>query len=312
MLILKLLRDVRVSGEGYRAVCPFCGHQRAFLFNTSIGVFKCFKCRTQGGFRKIFEQFNIPNDMAEEELKRIAPLIRSNSVRVRYVKPAKIVTLPEIRLALFLEIESGVLPFNKEFIKDKILYDPSEQRLVFPIRDKVGNLIAVSGRAMRPNQWPRYKVYKFEEVKDYVPRNRQHLYLYNLFFPDYHFGGDQQLILVEGYKAALWLVEKGFRAVALQGSQITRAQAELINETNAKVIIFLDNEIGKQLPRDNGECDAITVQQRLNKIAPIAVYPVGAENKSPDDLTTEQIQRAIEDAHLLPNIKINFKWKRKQ
>ena len=311
MLILNMLQDVRPSGDGYRAVCPFCGHQRAFLFNTAIGVFKCFKCSTKGGFRKLFRQLSIPSDMAEEELKRIAPLIRSNSVRIRYAKPDKIVTLPEIRLALFLEIKSGALPFKDEFIKDKILYDPAEQRLVFPIRDKVGNLVAVNGRAVRPNQWPRYKVYKFEDVKNYVPRNRQHLYLFHLFFPDYHFGGDQQLILVEGYKAALWLVERGFRAVALQGSQITKAQAQLINETNAKVIIFLDNEVGKQIPRNNGECDAITIQRKLNKIAPIAVYPTGAEDKSPDDLTTEEITEAIEDAHLLPNININFKWKRK-
>ena len=298
---------MRVSGEGFRAKCPLCSHDRAFLFSTEKSVFKCFKCQESGSLVKLYRLLKVSESIIEEEGERLKPLISPNYVRVRYWKPEEERILSEKRLALFVDPPDGILPFDRSFLKGKVFYDRQEKRIIFPIRDKLGNLIAVSGRAIFPEQYPRYKVYQFSEVDGYVVRNRKHLYLYHIFYPDYVFGSNQQLIIVEGYKAALWLVERGFRAVALQGSMITNKQAELINETNANVVIFLDNEIGKQLPNNKGECDAIRVQRKLKGITGIAKYPDGCLDKSPDDLSREEIALAINNKIILPNLKPIYK-----
>lgn len=212
--------------------------------------------------------------------------------------------------------DKQVLPkqFNKEIgVEYDIGFDRNEKRITFPIRDPFGNLIAISGRAIKSWQIPRYKTYYFHSIPGYAPQNRSHLYLLDQVYPKHFFDPLYKgpTIIVEGYKAALWLTQLGYDAVAVQGSQITSGQLKWISRIGGEKVIFLDNEVGKHMQDENGNSEALKMQKKLlkNKNSSfIATYPEGCEDYAPDDLSKQQIQWALQNKAqtLIPKL-----WKRK-
>lgn len=198
-------------------------------------------------------------------------------------------------------------------VQNNIGFDKNEKRITFPIRDPFGKLVAISGRAIKSWQIPRYKTYRFSSIPGYTPQNRSHLYLIDQVYPKHFFNPLYKgpTIVVEGYKAALWLTQLGYDAVAVQGSQITSAQLKWLSRIGGEKIIFLDNEVGKHMQNEKGESEALKMYRKLlrNKnLSFIATYPDGCEDYAPDDLNQEQIQWALQHKAqlLIPKI-----WKRK-
>ena len=202
-------------------------------------------------------------------------------------------------------------------------FDFNEDRITFAIRDYLGRLTAVSGRAAQSWREPRYKVYDsafYDIVRDYEPKNRLHLYGMHTVYPSRYFkeGSRDPILIVEGYKGCLWARQAGFaNTVALQGSFMTEAQARTLLRLKGPYYILLDNEPGKSFPDEKGSCQSVKIAKRLSRAGQtyICQYQQGEEiGTSPDDLTKEQIQNTIENAKTLAQhwaIEPRNKWRRK-
>ncbi len=118
-------------------------------------------------------------------------------------------------------------------------YDAFRNRVMFPIIDVSGNVIAFGGRVM-DNSVPKYK-----NSSD-TPVFKKSRNLFALNFARHHCS--ETLILCEGYMDVIAMHAAGFEnAVATLGTAITSDQARLISRYTKKVIISYDaDEAGQK------------------------------------------------------------------
>ena len=164
-------------------------------------------------------------------------------------------------------------------------YDIHNHRITIPLWNSEGELIGISGRATRRGQEPRYKIYKKELGKfypyGYSPKTHRHLWRFNFVKQE-----DGPIIIVEGFKAALWLVQAGYKkTVALCGSNMTESQMQLLIEHNKPVLLMLDND---QAGRKGCTSSEIRLQRAgLNVIVVDYDYP------APDDIPKEHLTELL-------------------
>jgi hypothetical protein len=217
-------------------------------------------------------------------------------------------------------VEDG---FDKQWLHWlDIGFDRINQRVMYPIRDIYGNLAGMSGGAVIAGTYPKYKVYQGrhidpisnkeigsdygpwfdEQFPNYIFHNHNYLWNYDQVYPRLFFGKeDQDLIIVEGFKACIWLLQHGFsNTVALMGSSMSDHQRNLLHRINSRIILFLDND---NAGRD--ATDSIAKTLRLSQPGVlIAQYP-DADDCQPDDLNLEGISAALTGAETYPT------WKRR-
>jgi DNA primase len=121
-----------------------------------------------------------------------------------------------------------------------------KSRVVFPIRDRSGQVLAYAGRAVREDQEKAGGKYRFPNGF------RKHLELFNID----RIAGDAEtkkavrdfgIILVEGFSDVLKLCQHGFlNCVALMGTNFFEAQKEMLTDPalnpTRRVTLFLDND----------------------------------------------------------------------
>jgi hypothetical protein len=138
-------------------------------------------------------------------------------------------------------------------------------------------------------------------------------------YPRTYFAGlgpqeDQPIVIVEGYKACIWLRQMGFKnAVALQGSSLTKGQERFLGRIRGKKYVLLDHEPGKAFPDRDNRCQAVKITERLSRYGPafICSYAEDAEERtSPDDLNKEQATHIIKNAKTLGQYKTNLTKRR--
>ena len=130
-------------------------------------------------------------------------------------------------------IKSGLVIQYKESRK---MYDRFRNRVMFPIFDLRGRVVAFGGRSLDPDGTPKYL--NSPETPTF---NKRHI-LYGLNIARTHLI-QQTLILVEGYTDVITLHEKGFQnAVASLGTSITSDHAELVKKTARRVILCFDGD----------------------------------------------------------------------
>ena len=312
--ILARLEEAKQSGEHIRATCPFCSRRRTFRWNESTGWFICFKCKTRGNVRMLMGQLHFSPKAIDIASERFARRVQTYRFKPSTRVAESYSTLPEYLLEMY-KTERSVLPhiFNQSIQKDfQIGFDKTLGRIVFPVRDLMGNLVAISGRATMQWQVPRYHIYKFPSIPNYVSQNRQHLYLFDKVYPEHFFSPSNKglTVIVEGYKAALWVLQNGYDVVGAQGPTLTIHQTRLISKIGGEKVILLDNELGAHLPKNDGtwySSDMFMRLMRNRNTVSVAKYPKGSLGKSPDDLTPDELNWAIKNrAHTL----IPQKWER--
>jgi DNA primase len=139
-------------------------------------------------------------------------------------------------------------------------------RVVIPIRDGAGQLVAYAGRTIS-NDEPRYK----------LPLGFQKsLVLYNL----HNVKGDA-LTIVEGYFSAMKVTAAGFPCVGLMGSTLTEAQEKLLR---FKFITLL---------LDPDPAGAAGVADMLPRLARCHYVRVARNEKPPDEMTEEEIKNTL-------------------
>ncbi len=138
------------------------------------------------------------------------------------------------------ELIAGFLCKKSE--KNGSLYDIFRNRVMFPIIDTSGNIVAFGGRVL-DDSLPKYL-----NSSDTPAFNKRR----NLFALNYARSAcAEQLILCEGYMDVIALHEAGFEnAVATLGTAITPDQARLIAKYTKKVIISYDSDDAGQRAAD--------------------------------------------------------------
>ena len=167
--------------------------------------------------------------------------------------------------------------------------------------------MGVAGRTVQ-NDWPRYKIYKEDDLKRFSDRYRGYdikkkNFLWNMdrVYPEAFHGELDHIFVVEGYKAALWLIQHGaWNTVALQGTYLSMMQRRLLQRQGGEIIIFLDNTPSAE----KGVYDAGMALRSSNKVR-VCIYPEECdEGAQPDDLPEDVLIETLETA-------VDFnKWRR--
>jgi DNA primase len=118
---------------------------------------------------------------------------------------------------------------------DGSMYDRFRNRLMFPIHDRNGKIIAYGGRALAAEENPKYlnspKTPIYE--KSYV--------LYNLHRAKEAMRKEDRVILVEGYMDAIGVWAAGFApVVASCGTALTTQQVQLIKQHTPRIVVNFD------------------------------------------------------------------------
>jgi DNA primase len=119
--------------------------------------------------------------------------------------------------------------------QDGSLYDRFRNRLMFPIHNESGKIIAFGGRALSPDDEPKYlnspetPIYKKSHV------------LYNLHRAKESVRKDDRVILVEGYMDAIGVTAAGFRnVVASCGTALTTQQVQAVKRHSHRIAVNFD------------------------------------------------------------------------
>lgn len=156
------------------------------------------------------------------------------------------------------EMIAGFLCKKSE--KNGTLYDIFREKVMFPIIDTAGNVVAFGGRVL-DNSKPKYI-----NSSDTPAFNKKR----NLFALNYAKNScADQLILCEGYMDVIALHEFGFEnAVATLGTAITSEQARLISRHTKQVIITYDSDEAGQRAADKAFrlLDEVGVDTRILKV----------------------------------------------
>ena len=122
------------------------------------------------------------------------------------------------------------------------LYDYFRNRVIFPIIDPAGNIIAFGGRVMDDSK-PKYL-----NTSD-TPGFKKSKNLFALNYAKNHCA--EQIILCEGYMDVIALHEAGFEnAVATLGTALTQEQARMLTKYTQKVVLLYDSDDAGQRATD--------------------------------------------------------------
>ncbi|CAB4131713.1 Bacterial DnaG primase, TOPRIM domain [uncultured Caudovirales phage] len=309
----KFLRFVKPSGNNnIGGPCPFHKdgkeHTPSFYINLRNGLYFCHACGEKG----TFVQFLKAMGESSQKVDLVLELAREAKVNA----PPKALDLhgkhflKESLLGVFdycpiKLVDDG---FDEVLLqKMDVGFDREYERITFPIRDLYGSLVGVSGRTVT-GAFPRYKVYKKEDLMRFASDDyadiakyeqyeiKNHHYLWNMHnvYPKLFYTELDTVIVVEGYKACLWMLQQGFEnTVALQGSRMSDVQEATLAKHDGWVIFFLDkNKAGMEGTADAGPR---LINRGLNFL--VCDYPdTFDEGAQPDNLSKEEIQNSLDTA----------------
>lgn len=167
-------------------------------------------------------------------------------------------------------------------------FDMFRDRLMFPILNTMGEVVAFGGRILNPEDNPKYlnspETPVFEKKK----------VLYGLHQTARYIRSEDLAIIVEGYMDAVSLYQAGLRNVAaVMSSSLTPEQARLIKRMTRNVVMLLDG--------DDAGIDG--AERSLPILLQADLYPKGVflpDGQDPDDFVKSQgadaLRRVLEKA----------------
>lgn len=117
------------------------------------------------------------------------------------------------------------------------IYDIYKNRIMFPLTDLSGNVVAFSGR-----------VYNDISDNKYINTTETEIFRKGDLLYNYHIAKDEarrekQIIVVEGFMDVIRLSTIGIRnVVALMGTALTKNQANLIRKLSSNIIVMFDGD----------------------------------------------------------------------
>ncbi|NHN30923.1 DNA primase [Paenibacillus agricola] len=206
--------------------------------------------------------------------------------------------LEKRQYALPLMEKGGLLSARQE---GQGYFDKFRDRIMFPICDWKGRLIAFGGRAMGDAQ-PKY-LNSPETMLFYKSKS-----LYNIHLARPQIRKKQQIVLFEGYMDVIKAWEAGVtNGVATMGTSLTEEHTEIIRKQADQVIVSYDGDSAGQ----NAAYKSIPILEQAGFLVKIAMIPNGQD---PDDYITnngsERFVREIIDG-AVPTIKYKLHYFRK-
>jgi DNA primase len=267
--------------------CPFHkgGQERrpSFGVNIHTGAARCWTCGQGWNLYTLLRDLGVPKDEIFEELRGLE--IGEDTE----ADLAEESVLPESVLSAFDSCPLCMLRdgFNKELLHEyEVGWDRINKRVTFPVRDADGVLVGILGRNMQPGSLIRYVVYR-DELGGLVPSNAKidlhsHLWNFHRLRKEAKELGLTELVLVEGIKKALWLIQHGWtNTVALYGSVLSGKQKDLLKGLRiGKLVILTDGD-------EAGRKAAENIQLRLMGEWPLAIPEYPAGSTQPDALSTD-------------------------
>lgn len=190
-------------------------------------------------------------------------------------------------------LDSGVINST-----DGRLIDSQGGRLIFPIINAMGEVIAFGGRALK-----KVDIGKYKNTKETIVFSKsKSLYNINLLKKLKTSQNIKEVIMVEGYMDTISLYQAGFKnVVASMGTSLTQDQARLIKRYTNTVLISYDGDSAGQSANLRGL--EILKNEGLNvKVVPLV------NNLDPDDiikqLGAEGYQSCLDKAMPLIDFKL--------
>lgn len=251
--------NLHESRGEYWAVCPF--HKTdvnpSLSFNKEKNVFNCFACKTSGStIQFVMHYHNLSFPKAVEHLinyANITVIKREHSEILEYLrkiqykqKERKQINreyLPDNIMSRYLKkpinewLDEGI---GQEMLdKYDVRYDVCGNRIVFPIVDTDGRIIAVKGRTLFPNfedlGLTKYIYYQEIGTNDF---------LFGLYENLEYIKEKNEVIVFEGCKSIMKSEGYGYKnAVSLETSNINKDQIRLLLQLKVDVVFALDKGI---------------------------------------------------------------------
>lgn len=172
------------------------------------------------------------------------------------------------------DVENPPRGLSPQTVKELgLLWNPDKAKVVIPIRDASGKLVAVTQRATQKWQKP-----KFLHSTGFK-RDR---YLYGEAFLRKKGG---TVVLVEGHFDVMHLWELGYSALAVMGSHLSWLQAEKLRQWFGRVVILRDGDAA-------GTESCVIWKQTLEKFVVVDV-PAVQDEWDPDDYSAYDLQTLI-------------------
>ncbi len=186
--------------------------------------------------------------------------------------------------------------------EDYNIYDIFRNKIIFPITNDKGEVIAFSGR-----------IYNNEEGNKYVNSKESIVFkkgniLYNYDKAKSEVNKSKQVYVVEGFLDAIKMYSIGIKnVVATMGTALTKEHASLLKRLNAKIILLFDSD-------NAGEKSTLSAGEELLK-ANLDVHILRLSEKDPDDYIVkkgaEKFKEAIKDTIPFFDFKLNYFKKNK-
>ena len=283
------VEGLKGNGDRLRGRCPIHGGGAEDAFHASLAknVFRCFSCQSQGNvldFVAAMERCSI-REAALRLQERFGTSATTGQGRVEreateLVPKKEGGENPPLRFALspldarhaYLR-QRGITGETAQYFGVGVYGGPGllSGRLVIPIHDERGRLVAYCGRSVN-GETPRYKL---------PPRFRKSLALFNLHRAAAE-GGDVA-VLVEGFFDCMRIHQAGFPCVvALMGAALSEAQQTLVSDRFPRLVIMLDGD-------EPGRAGTQAIARRLAARCSLNIVEL-AVGEQPDQLSDCRIR----------------------
>lgn len=224
----------------------------------------------------------------------------------------KEITLPKVRLkrrpdtgldgallSLFDQLPDNELTgFSQRQVRRAgVRYDSYRKRIVYPIRDINWTLVGVMGRLSddelkeKKYRVGKYKKYAIKEWDhNYVFHKSDHLWPLHLEYRRLLLR-PRPVVIVEGFKAALWVRSAGFLSYATMTSRLSKNQAKLLLRFAPEVTIWYDWD-------DAGLSGTFAAVKQLYPATRVRVvdFPEQVQGEQPDDFSFAKVVELISTA----------------
>ena len=278
------------KGSNYMGLCPFHeDHHPSLIVNPEKQTFHCFACGEHGdaiafvqkmehcSFMEAVGKLKMENGKLKINKKKAESVpVNTNEKKFSIEKNCKFFStlLPyacgnsELTPA-YLDFEVGQSPVNvpKEWYAMR-------NRVIFPIRDEAGQLIAFAARRLADGNPDEPKYINTSTAGGY--KKSDHLYALNRAKEAIVREGF--VFVVEGYKDAIAMHAAGFRnTVALCGTAMCDGHVALLKKYTSQVTVLLDGDRAGE----KGSTEAVAILRREGLWAVKGQLPAGED---PDSL----------------------------